>query len=146
MLARLQHVQRTLDSLDVEGLDALARVETGASLLDGAADAILPPSATEQAALARHLLDNDDSRPLSFRDAAVAYALSAAVKDCSLLVRIMVDEPGLPCDFKAVDVDPKALDRLRRYAALDTEIWQAARTLVKEPCVDANAKARGGSR
>lgn len=147
MLPRLQLIQRRLDPLDIEGLDALARQETGRSLSDGAADTLSPASSSAQAALARRLLDEEDaSEMLTFEDAAAAYLLSAAAKDCSLLCRIMVDEETLPNDIKAVDVDPKSLKKLGHYFDLDRAIWQSARQgLEKEACIDAHA-SEGTSR
>ncbi|GAA5971563.1 hypothetical protein JCM11641_000643 [Rhodosporidiobolus odoratus] len=75
------------------------------------------------------------------RDAILAYLLSATFKDCSIILRFPLQPPDCPpsspsspsrspapaqvgsqISIKAIDLDPKPLKRLGKYAKMDREI------------------------
>ncbi|BGP23025.1 hypothetical protein JCM10295v2_001918 [Rhodotorula toruloides] len=59
-----------------------------------------------------------------WRDAILAYLLSAIFKDCSLIIRFPLDSsvPKTIGTVKAIDLDPKPIQRLGKYFRMDREI------------------------
>lgn len=62
------------------------------------------------------------SSPPPWRDAILAYLLSATFKDCSLMIRLPLDSSTRVATVKAIDLDPKPLNRLGKYFRMDREI------------------------
>lgn len=112
MLRTLARLQRTLDALDIEGLATFwddAPVGTDPTLAEWSdfisvylASPAPPPAASA------HL-----------RHHALAYLLSATFKDCSVIVRVPDGTATV------IDLDPKSIDRLRKWGRLDSEIVSA---------------------
>ncbi|KAJ7749519.1 inositol-pentakisphosphate 2-kinase [Mycena maculata] len=125
VLRTLAHLQRTLDALDIEGLAALwDRAPVGpdptmSEWTDFIATYLAAPS-----------LPPADSAHL--RHHALAYLLSATLKDCSVIVRVPDGTVAV------IDLDAKHIDRLRKWARLDAEIVRAyAAVPERKVCVDA---------
>ncbi|TAN09778.1 MAG: hypothetical protein EPN37_18920 [Chitinophagaceae bacterium] len=58
-----------------------------------------------------------------WRDAILAYLLSATFKDCSLIIRLPLDSAASTVGtVKAIDLDPKPMNRLGKYWRMDREI------------------------
>lgn len=150
VLPRLAALQASLDPLDIEGLAARVRDELGLDLYraDLAEDEVAstlggqPTTQEWQAWLERWLErasapapPNEQDAPL--RDLVLAYLLSATFKDCSIFIR--VDSPPFPAniattlsaddpsaiagaEIKVIDLDPKPIARMGKYARMDREI------------------------
>jgi inositol-pentakisphosphate 2-kinase len=157
-LQRLAQLQRRLDALDVEGLAARWRSETGCAFgscsgADGttseeASVLLAPPTLEEYAAVVQLFLaheqrlgrDSDEQAvrqtqaqlaACPLRQATLAFLLSATFKDCSIMLRCL---PGQETDtawrleVRLIDLDPKPLARLAHYEALDREIVECFAT------------------
>ncbi|GAA5835759.1 hypothetical protein JCM9279_004639 [Rhodotorula babjevae] len=141
LLRTLAQLQSSLDALDIEGLAALllAHPATRADLFaqgDRAPAEVAklgaqPALAEWEALLVRlgpALAQGREATAAALRegpprDAVLAYLLSATLKDCSLIVRIPPaggGEGGV--SIKAIDLDPKPIVRMARYARMDGEI------------------------
>jgi len=117
MLRRLAELQRTLDPLDIEGLDGRYAAEHRQALED-AEDVGSEATVAELEAIAERF----DPATATLRELELAYILSASFKDCSIFVRMV---EGAPPVVKAVDVDMKQLAKLPAYARLDRSIREA---------------------
>ncbi|KAJ7137800.1 inositol-pentakisphosphate 2-kinase-domain-containing protein [Mycena epipterygia] len=120
VLHTLSRLQRTLDALDIEGLAALwerapvgrdPRVTEWNEFVSTYLAAPAPPPPADAAHLRYHVL---------------AYLLSAAFKDCSVIVRVPDGTATV------IDLDPKSVDRLHNWERLDKEIVTAYAT-VQDP-------------
>lgn len=80
--------------------------------------------------LAARLTSNE---PATTRDLLLSYLLSATFKDCSIFIRLARDDNGeLTTSVKAIDLDPKPLDRLGKYWKLDREIVETWKGVLAE--------------
>ena len=69
----------------------------------------------------------------------IAFLLSAAFKDCSLIFRVPVGDKGeeggeekkRKVDVKVIDLDPKPVERLEKWAKLDAGIVEFFGRLVE---------------
>lgn len=142
LLRTLARLQASLDALDIEGLATLLleHPSTQADLFapaDRAAAEVAKlgpqPSLAEWEALLARLgpalsrgpeATAQALREGSPRDAVLAYLLSATLKDCSLIVRFPPAAEGGQgsVSVKAIDLDPKPIARMAKYARMDREI------------------------
>ncbi|KAJ7172035.1 inositol-pentakisphosphate 2-kinase [Mycena filopes] len=110
VLPTISRLQRTLDALDIEGLSPLCdlgpigaqpTIAEWTHFIDAYLAAPTLPPPADAAHLRYHVL---------------AYLLSATFKDCSILVRVPAGTATV------IDLDPKGVDRLRKWEQLDKEI------------------------
>jgi len=100
--------------------------------------------------------DNPPSSPTS-RSAVLAYLFSATFKDCSLILRLPLpsspsssssDSPIPPAlrpphsFLKAIDLDPKPINRLGKYWRMDQEIVASWREMLEGLREEERAAAR----
>ena len=144
LLRTLAQLQSSLDALDIEGLAELLLAHPSTR-----ADLFVPAdrAPAEVATLgAQPALDEWESLLVRFgpalalgreataaalregppRDAVLAYLLSATLKDCSLIVRVPPPGSG-GVTVKAIDLDPKPIVRMAKYARMDEEIVRSWR-------------------
>ncbi|BGP38191.1 hypothetical protein JCM10449v2_002120 [Rhodotorula kratochvilovae] len=144
LLRTLARLQASLDALDIEGLASLLsshpsmRVNLFAPRETAAAEVAKlgaqPALAEWEACLARlaPALDSGGREGMARalregppRNAVLAYLLSATLKDCSLIVRLPPPRAGGDgggASVKAIDLDPKPIARMGKYARMDGEI------------------------
>lgn len=86
------------------------------------------------------------------RDLVIAFLLSATFKDCSVIVRVPLERSGqpsaAPIEIKAIDLDPKSIDRLEKWHRLDEEIVSHARSVIvagDRRCVDGGQVREGAA-
>ncbi|KAF8891187.1 inositol-pentakisphosphate 2-kinase [Infundibulicybe gibba] len=119
VLRLISNLQRTLDILDIEGLSQLWH-NTEVS-----EPAYAIPS------------------PEILRYYVLAYLLSATFKDCSLIIRLDPLRPGMPTAdvglerITVIDLDPKGIERLRKWEQMDQEIANYNAGLEPKQCIDA---------
>ncbi|KAJ7171990.1 inositol-pentakisphosphate 2-kinase, partial [Mycena filopes] len=110
VLRTISRLQRTLDALDIEGLSPLCdlgpigaqpTIAEWARFIDAYLAAPTSPPPADAAHLRYHVL---------------AYLLSATFKDCSILIRVPAGTATV------IDLDPKGVNRLRKWEQLDKEI------------------------
>lgn len=148
LLSSIRNLQRTLDSLDVEGLSRLwAQHKQSLIIGSGASD----PTMDEWASFTETYLTSHPSAPRSIDELTsiseerlryyiLAYLLSATFKDCSIILRLGSDVPD---SITVIDLDPKGVERLRKWEAQDREIVLGFKEQVENgevnipPCVDA---------
>ncbi|KAJ6531190.1 inositol-pentakisphosphate 2-kinase [Mycena capillaripes] len=125
VLRTLSRLQRTLDALDIEGLATLS------DLAAVGAD----PTIAEWAEFVSAYLSAPSPPPADaahLRYHVLAYLLSATFKDCSVIVRVPDGTATV------IDLDPKSVDRLRKWERMDKEIVSAYAALPdRKVCVDA---------
>jgi inositol-pentakisphosphate 2-kinase len=154
VLGIISRLQRTLDVLDIEGLSKLWR----AAQLESSADKQIPPLGESQAepsitdwvdfvtdfeSIKMREMDHDQSRTENIRYYLLAYLLSATFKDCSIIVRLELLNPGKETDSDAqvepvrvIDLDPKSMKRLPRWEGLDKEIVSSYKSVERKICID----------
>ncbi|BGP14111.1 hypothetical protein JCM10213_002409 [Rhodosporidiobolus nylandii] len=171
LLSTLKHLQRTLDALDIEGLAALLLEREGLDLFSPDADLSKlgeQPTLPEwESWLARYLpilrpspsaspsTSPSDARdtfatvlaypPTSTRDAVLAYLISATFKDCSLILRLPLPTSAgvhAQASVKPIDLDPKPLARMGKYARMDAEILASWAGLLDGIEAEERAKVR----
>jgi inositol-pentakisphosphate 2-kinase len=126
VLHTLSRLQRTLDPLDIEGLANICNLApvgadpTIAEWTQFVSTYLAAPSPPPPATVA-HL-----------RYHVLAYLLSATFKDCSVIVRVPDGTATV------IDLDPKSVDRLRKWERMDKDIVEAYGA-VPDPkmCIDA---------
>ncbi|GAA6001264.1 hypothetical protein JCM10207_007492 [Rhodosporidiobolus poonsookiae] len=109
-----------------------------------------PPSSTLTAPDSRQvMLDALASSPTTLRDSTLAYLLSATFKDCSLIVRFPPPSPdfssaasSVDVSVKAIDLDPKPIIRLGKYARMDSAIVEGWKALLEGLSVEERGKVR----
>ncbi|KAJ7172029.1 inositol-pentakisphosphate 2-kinase, partial [Mycena filopes] len=110
VLRTISRLQRTLDALDIEGLSPLCdlapigvqpTIAEWTHFIDAYLAAPTSPPPADAAHLRYHVL---------------AYLLSATFKDCSILIRVPAGT------VTVIDLDPKGVDRLRKWEQLDNKI------------------------
>ncbi|KAK7038123.1 inositol-pentakisphosphate 2-kinase [Favolaschia claudopus] len=113
VLQILSRLQQTLDPLDIEGLASLCNLQSPGP----------DPTVTEWTDFVTRYLEAPSPPPPA--DAAhlryhiLAHLLSATFKDCSLIVRVPDGTATL------IDLDPKSIDRLRKWEKMDKELVAA---------------------
>ncbi|KAI9507384.1 inositol-pentakisphosphate 2-kinase [Russula earlei] len=121
LLNRISSLQRSLDSLDCEGLAKLIEISpifdlTQPTMEDWASfvDTFLSP---------KHQ-NHSDFSPTNLRYHSLSYALSATFKDCSLIIPLHSDwaddEHG--DNIKVVDLEIKSVENIPRWLKLDQRI------------------------
>ena len=159
ILRILSKLQRTLDVLDIEGLSNLwCRVEGPGPLFessqtefggDSSSIALAEPTISEWTEfLDQYLspveLDHINPRKENLRYYLLAFLLSATFKDCSMMVRLNLlgascpfPEGGGPKQVTVIDLDPKSMDRLKKWEKLDREIVAASLSVDnRKTCID----------
>lgn len=86
----------------------------------------------------QYLQQSNSLSDMNLRNHCLAYLISASFKDCSILVRIAINEETgqISQKIKAIDVDPKQFKKLGHYARLDKEIREFAESYAANmtPC------------
>ncbi|SCZ96584.1 BZ3500_MvSof-1268-A1-R1_Chr4-4g07450 [Microbotryum saponariae] len=141
VLEKLGCLQSSLDRLDIEGLASRIEQVHGVSLFSTDVDlSPLGPQPTQDEWV--DWLASSRGSPSSgcsneadeLRSEILAYLLSATFKDCSIMMRLRRLPEGSPSEprfertIKAIDLDPKPIDRLGKYFQMDREIvrtWTA---------------------
>ncbi|KAL7410650.1 inositol-pentakisphosphate 2-kinase [Mrakia frigida] len=130
---RLANLQSSLDPLDIEGLLLLLSPTNNDNLKD-----IPQPNLDEFANFVRSFNGTSSStEDWSQRETIIAFLLSAAFKDCSLIFRVPVEEEEerekkrREVSVKVIDLDPKPVERLKKWAKLDGDIVGFFEGLVK---------------
>lgn len=113
LLARLKYLQSSLDPLDIEGLTSVLSSKSPSLPLQ---EPTIPEWISWKESWTTNELAPKDRDPV---DLVLAYLLSATFKDCSIFIRL---SPSHPPVLKVIDLDPKPVDRLGKYLALDQEI------------------------
>ncbi|GAA5896214.1 hypothetical protein JCM5296_007263 [Sporobolomyces johnsonii] len=135
LLPTLGHLQASLDPFDIEGLAHLLHsrldVDLSSSRPDLSRLGPQPTLAEWQAWLAEHLSarSTPPEQP-DPRSAILSFLLSATFKDCSIIVRFRRNTTtgNVETSVKAIDLDPKPINRLAKYWRMDREIvgqWKA---------------------
>lgn len=126
ILQRLAVLQRTLDALDIEGLAKFYEEVRGVRIgyvPEGEPEPTMQEwdSFIDEFFTRQHSqLEGSDESTLRYH--ILAYALSATVKDCSLMLRIPTNgEPSLRT-IKVIDLDIKNISRLALWQSLDMEV------------------------
>ncbi|CAA7271604.1 unnamed protein product [Cyclocybe aegerita] len=88
-------------------------------------------------------LDHNNPSPKYLHYYLLAYLLSATFKDCSIIIRMDMLEPGTeptadirPESVTVIDLDPKSMDKLRGWEKLDNDIVRTYSSAQKKVCVD----------
>ncbi|KAH8915263.1 hypothetical protein BT69DRAFT_1272011 [Atractiella rhizophila] len=144
VLRRLKFLQRTLDSIDIEGLSSFYLSRTNTPL---SASSIPSPTLEEWKTFVHNFTDPQwvervEDGQVTLRELTLAYILSATFKDCSLFVRLEKPKGGLIKDIvpevRVIDLDQKDIGRIKKYEKLDRDIvedfkaWLAAGGKKKE--------------
>lgn len=162
LVRRLKYLQKSLDPLDIEGLNRLIKDQTGVDLLHTDDEALLSAlggevSLSEYQTFIDAYLSNGSVCPIDvktpLRTYIIAYLLSASFKDCSMIITINQHEAPTKSprptkeeedrnptkqeskrEIKAflVDVDVKSITRLKRYAKLDRDLVESFDRFAKE--------------
>jgi len=149
LLRTLATLQRTLDALDIEGLSALWGLNPSHDHQENIPVGWRSPEPTieEWVSFTAEYLKGGreyDRFDLSKMEAGrlrywmLAYLMSATFKDCSMILRLYADEKDGQDTITAIDLDPKSVERLRKWGQQDREIVLAykAHGMTKEPCID----------
>jgi inositol-pentakisphosphate 2-kinase len=155
VLPTLSRLQRTLDELDIEGLQTIlssnfSPAADSSAITSDLASVLQPISVDEWAAflnvyesrIAAETLPPDDLSSISTSEArfyVLASLLSGTFKDCSLIVSSTDDI------VKVIDADPKLPKKLPGWTQLDAKILQAYADVPEHKrrrCIDANRPNR----
>jgi len=154
ILRVLSKLQGTLDVLDIEGLSNLWYIVEGPGPLfestgGSSSIALAEPTKSEWTEfLDRYLspgeLDHTNPRKENLRYYLLAFLLSATFKDCSMMIRLNLlgasgpfPERGSPEQVTVIDLDPKSMDRLKKWEKLDREIVTASLSVDnRKTCID----------
>ncbi|KIY71032.1 hypothetical protein CYLTODRAFT_487537 [Cylindrobasidium torrendii FP15055 ss-10] len=134
VLQLLNRIQRTLDPLDIEGVWHLWRQAhpTSAHLAQNEANPTLADwTAFIDSYHSRVHFTSEEPKVEDLRYHLIAYLLSATFKDCSIIVRMPLLDPARTLEtvnqenVTIIDLDPKNMDRLKKWHDLDTIIaWE----------------------
>lgn len=149
LLRTLATLQRSLDALDIEGLSALWSLNPSHDHQENIPVGWRSPEPTieEWVSFTAEYLKGGreyDRFDLNKMEAGrlrywmLAYLMSATFKDCSMILRLYADEKDGQDTITAIDLDPKSVERLRKWGQQDREIVLAykAHGMIKEPCID----------
>jgi inositol-pentakisphosphate 2-kinase len=161
VLRTLSDLQRSLDVLDIEGLSRLWALSHSqppdeiSSTFDAAAEYLPPlgstsaePSIADWTAFVDEYipshasLDHTQPQTSNLRYYLLAYLLSATFKDCSIMVRVnQGQDSGTTGEMRnnsvtVIDLDPKSIQRLRKWEKLDKEISESCIGFEVKNCVD----------
>ena len=152
LLRTLATLQRTLDALDIEGLSALWSLNPSHGHQENIPVGWRSPEPTieEWVSFTAEYLRSGreyDRFDLSKMGATrlrywmLAYLMSATFKDCSMILRLYVDDKHRKDTITAIDLDPKSVERLRKWGQQDREVVLAykAHGMIKQPCIDDGA-------
>lgn len=159
LLKRLAYLQRSLDPLDIEGLNKRIKEEKGIDLLHTSDEELVSKlggeiTLKEYQDFVNTYLEHKSSINLEkapLRELIIAYLLSASFKDCSMIITInqrpstttfedggaeqvkeFEKKPKKDISAFLVDVDVKSITRLRRYARLDRDLVDSFGRFSKE--------------
>jgi len=148
VLRTLAKLQRSLDALDIEGLSKLWALYHSQSPSELPSIHVPPlglisaePSISDwtnfvDKYLSFHkTLDHAHPKVSDLRYYLLAYLLSAIFKDCSIMLRINTGDDTAD-SVTVIDLDPKSIDRLGRWEALDKEIVESCTGFEMKRCVD----------
>lgn len=158
LFPKMATLQRTLDALDIEGLVKLWNVrfpESQTPTPTPIGTDIPDPDMKEWIQFTEEYLKSNAGRDYKLADLAavdearlrfymMAYLMSATLKDCSVILRL---GSGVPDSITAIDLDPKAIDRLKKWEAQDREIalgfkgGLASGEITQPPCKDGKVEA-----
>lgn len=151
VLGTLAKLQRTLDPLDIEGLSKLWKTDpnpqtpSSAAVGVGSREVKLAEWETfleeylRETQRSKEDLEKEWTNPphARLRYYLLAYLMSATFKDCSVILRF---PPETKPTITAIDLDPKSVDRLAKWAKMDNEIvgsYIDSGDRAKPACVDA---------
>jgi inositol-pentakisphosphate 2-kinase len=154
LLPKMATLQRTLDALDIEGLVKLWNAHhpgDSSPIGTNAPD----PDLKEWIQFTEEYLKSNGGQDYEITDLGamdearlrfyiLCYLMSATFKDCSVILRL---DSGMPDSITAIDLDPKAIDRLKKWEAQDREIvlgfkeGLASGEITQAPCTDAKVEA-----
>ena len=159
VLAKLSELQRSLDSLDIEGLSTLVTGKSAAEHPNESLPLInaLEVQTDDNPTLeewrrfldvhVHHKLKDGGAAPTNFnaltygmsqkRYHLLAYLLSATFKDCSVIIRGHEDNVG-SATATIIDLDSKSLGRMGKWEKLDRDVVQC--TLEAEERVEETEK------
>ncbi|KAF9227734.1 DUF941-domain-containing protein [Gyrodon lividus] len=155
VLATISDLQRTLDSLDIEGLAKLYAVAHPDA--NGLNSVVWDPSFEEwQNFIASYdsvycTWDHSKLCPEHIKAYLMAYLLSATFKDCSIIFKIQQPNASggpsadAPHAITIIDLDVKCMDRLGKWADLDRRIvehCQVTGATQRKPCVEQHLHMR----
>lgn len=126
LMPALARLQRTLDSLDIEGLSALWTRVRGPDLKLGQGES--EPTLDEWQTFANeyltrsHVPSGVDPQEEELRYHLLAYLMSATFKDCSVILRLPPPGSDAEATITAIDLDPKSVERLKKWEELDRDI------------------------
>jgi inositol-pentakisphosphate 2-kinase len=146
LLSLLSKLQRSLDSLDIEGLSRLWAQYHSGPIGSGIPD----PTMDEWASFTKMYLDTHPPAPTQIDQLAwidkerlryyiLAYLFSATFKDCSVILHF---DSGLEDSITVIDLDPKKVGKLQKWEVHDREIVMAFKKALEKgevtipPCVD----------
>lgn len=165
VLPTIAKLQRTLDSLDIEGLHALlnaANVPFSKEALEAdimANELFIEPNVADWVKFvsdyhsrhppATHLPEahfpaRSELAVEDVRYHTLAYLLSMSFKDCSIISKLHPDG-AVPDSVTVIDLDPKTVRKLTQWEQLDAEIVSEYAKLdggSRKRCVDAGAPPR----
>jgi len=148
LLSLLSKLQRSLDSLDIEGLSLLwAQYHLG-PIGSGIPD----PTMDEWVSFTTMYLNTHPPAPTQIDQLAsidkerlryyiLAYIFSATFKDCSVILHF---DGGLEDSITVIDLDPKKVERLQKWEVQDREIVMGFKKALEKgevnipPCIDAH--------
>ncbi|GAA5967378.1 hypothetical protein JCM21900_000350 [Sporobolomyces salmonicolor] len=129
LLPTLARLQASLDPFDIEGLahflGASLNVDLSSSNPDLSRLGPQPTLAEWQAWLAEQLsVRSTPPEQQDPRSSILSFLLSATFKDCSIIVRFLRNTAtgAVETSVKAIDLDPKPINRLAKYWRMDREI------------------------
>ena len=128
VLERLAHLQASLDDTDVEGLslawEAVTHHPLGQAGPDPEHAILLAEPTLDEMVSAISASDPKAGCSVSvaaLRRQTIRFLLAASFKDCSMLIRLPEQGAGQQ-KTKLIDLDPKPIGKLARFAKLDAEI------------------------
>jgi inositol-pentakisphosphate 2-kinase len=148
LLSSLSKLQRSLDSLDIEGLSRLWAQYHSGPIGSG----ILDPTMEEWASFTKMYLETHPPTPTQIDQLAsidkerlryyiLAYVFSATFKDCSVVLHF---DSGFGDSITVIDLDPKKVKRLQEWEVQDREIVLGFKEALEKgevripPCIDAH--------
>ncbi|GAA5994595.1 hypothetical protein JCM5350_001467 [Sporobolomyces pararoseus] len=128
LLSTLCHLQSSLDPLDIEGLASRILNELGVDISQPSVDlsrlGSQPDLEEWKTFLANYQSSSSPASQLDLRHHILSCLLSATFKDCSIIISFKRNSKTkeLESTMKAIDLDPKPVQKLRQWFELDQEI------------------------